>query len=62
MAERQYYNDKFEFSKGNINKTWQTINSVIAGTSYKNDKHIKEIKIDNKIVADNQVIASVILV
>ena len=50
MAERQYYYDKFELAKDNINKTWQTINSVIAGPSKKNAKHIKEIKIDNKIV------------
>ena len=44
IAERQFYYDKCELAKGNINKIWQTINSVIAGPSHKNDKHIKEIK------------------
>ena len=45
-------------AKGNINKTWQTINSVIAGPSNKNDTHIKEIIIDKEIFRDNQVIAN----
>ena len=54
MAERQY----FELAKGNINKIWQTINIIIARPSHNNGKHIKEIKVDDKIVMDNQVIAN----
>ena len=45
MAERQYYYDKFELANSNINKTWQTSNTIIiAGPSHNNDKQIKEKK------------------
>ena len=38
MAERQYYYEKCDLAEGNINKTWHTITSVIAGPCHKNDK------------------------
>jgi hypothetical protein len=58
MAEKQYFSHKFEMAKGSINKTWQTINDIIAGPNTRNNKIIKEMKINDNIVTDNNILAN----
>ena len=58
LAEKQFYFNKFEQARGNINKTWQIINSVIAGPNHNNINPIAETKTDVIIVTYSQIIAS----
>ena len=50
-AERQSYQDKFELAKGNMNKTWQILKTVINPNS-QNKPTIDKIVIDDFLTTD----------
>ena len=56
-AERQYYQDKFELAKGNINKTWQILKTVI-NPNTQNKPTIDNIVIDDLLTTDKPDIAN----
>jgi hypothetical protein len=58
MAEKQYYTEKFELVKGDIRKTWQTIKNVINGPEWSRKQEITEIKFDNALITDNEILAN----
>ena len=41
LSEKVYYSDRFESTKGNIRRTWQTIKHVINGQDYKSNDVIR---------------------
>jgi exonuclease III len=55
-AERQYYSDKFEELKGNLQKTWKFLKSIISNVS--NDYSIKEIKTSRGRLTDPTAVAT----
>ena len=54
-AERQYYQDQFELAKGNMNKTWQILKTVI---NAQNIPTIDKIVIDDLLTTDKPDIAT----
>ena len=50
-AERQYYQDKFELAKCNVNKTWQILKTVI-NPNTQNKPSINKLVIDDLLTAD----------
>ena len=56
-AERQYYQDKFKLAKGNMNKTWQILKTVI-NPNAQNKPTIDKIVIDDLFTTDKPGIAN----
>jgi hypothetical protein len=56
MAEKLYYQNKFDLARDSISKTWHVIKSII-NTDYIKP-NIKEIKTNNSITADKKLIAN----
>ena len=60
LAKKQYVSDNLEANKGNLRKTWNTINELTSRNSGKTS-NILEIKADNKVVSNPEDIAETII-
>ena len=58
MAEKMYYANKFNLALGNIKKTWDIIKNITLGCDHVNSQHINEIKVDNNLMADSNIMAN----
>ena len=54
-AKRNYYFSKFRTFKGNINKTWRTINDILQRKKYQKNSSV--FKCNNSVVSDSKEIA-----
>ena len=57
LAKKLYVSDNLEANKGNLRKTWNTINEITSRNSGKTSS-ILEIKADNKVVSNPEDIAT----
>ena len=58
MLKKNYYAQKLEMAKRNIRKTWITIKHIVNEPDLSDNKPIKEMNINNKIVTDPMTIAN----
>ena len=55
-SERLYYQDKFNSAMSDIKKTWHVLKNIV-NTDYGTTPCVKEIKINNQLVNDQNIIA-----
>ena len=53
-----YYANKFNLALGNIKKTWDIINNITLGCDHVNSQPVNEIKVDNNLITDSNIIAN----
>ena len=55
-SERLYYQDKFNCAMGDIKKTWHVLKNIV-NIDYDTKLCVKEIKINNQLISDHNIIA-----
>ena len=58
MAEKMDYANKFKFALDIIKNTWDIIKSITMGYDHVNSQPITEIKVDNNLMTDSNIIAN----
>ena len=58
MAEKMYYANKFNLALDNIKKNWDIIKNITLGCDYVNSQPVTEIKVDNNLINDSNIIAN----
>ena len=53
-----YYASKFNLALGNIKETWDIIKNIKTGYDHINSQNITEIRVDNNIITDSNIIAN----
>ena len=56
ISERLCYQDKFNSAKGDIKKTWHVLKNIV-NTDYGTKQCVQEIKINNQLINDQNIIA-----
>ena len=60
MAEKTYYDSKFNLAFGNIKKKWDFIKHIAMGYDHANSKnhHWNSSRVDNSLITDSNIIAN----
>ena len=58
MAEKMCYANKFNFALSNIKKTWDIIKNITFGCDHPNSQSLTEIKVDNNLITDSNIMAN----
>ena len=58
MAEKMYYSNKINLAFGNIKKTWDIIKNITLGCDHVNSQPVTEIKVDNNLITDSNIMAN----
>ena len=58
MAEKMYYANKFKLALDNIKKTWDIIKNIVLGCDQVNSQPITEIKVDNNLITDSNIMTN----
>ena len=58
MADKMYYANKFNLALGNSKKTWDIIKNISLGCDHVNRQTIIEIKVDNNLITDSNIMAN----
>ena len=58
MEEKMYYANKFNLALGNIKNTRDIIKNITMGYDHVNSQSITEIKVDNNLITDSNIMAN----
>ena len=58
MAEKMYYDNKFNLAFGNIKKTWDIIKNITLRCDHVNSQPVTEVKVDNNLITDSNIMAN----
>ena len=58
IAEKMYYVYKFNLALGNIKNTWDIIKNITLGCDHPNSQSLTEIKVDNNLITDSNIMAN----